>query len=521
MLASIRHSARIFTIAWTLARHDALFGLEALHVSPFATFLCKRIALRKHSKLRRGVRLARALEALGPTFIKAGQTFSTRPDLIGEDIAADLAVLRDQLPPFDSKEAVRIIEAELESSIHTLYTEFDKTPVAAASIAQVHFAKTPDGREVAVKILRPNIEDAFARDIALMVWIAGIVVRRLPEWSKRLKPFEVVAMFQRTVALELDLRYEAAAASELRENTKNDGGFYVPEIDWQRTARRVLTQERVYGISVGDVDAVKAAHPDTTRIVEIAASAFFNQVFRDGFFHADMHPGNLFVRADGSLAVVDFGIMGRVDHESQMFLAEILWGFLREDYQHVAQVHVDYGYCPRHVDVHQLAQACRAIGKPILGKPLNEISVGRLLGQLLQVAETFEMEAQPHLLLLQRTMMTAEGVGRSLNPNVNMWKLSEPLIAEWAKRNLSARARVKNTMQEGAQALQNLPRLLRDTQRFFARIEAGGIPVAPESLDRLSYQRMRSQRPWLWFAWASWLAIVVLIAVEVYKNFTL
>jgi ubiquinone biosynthesis protein len=230
-----------------------------------------------------------------------------------------------------------------------------------------------------------------------------------------------------------------------------------------------------------------------------------------------MHPGNLFVRADGSLAVVDFGIMGRVDHESQMFLAEILWGFLREDYHHVAQVHLDYGYCPRYVDVHQLAQACRAIGKPILGKPLNEISVGRLLGQLLQVAETFEMVAQPHLLLLQRTMVTAEGVGRSLNPNVNMWKLSEPLIADWAKKNLSARARVKNTMQEGAQALQNLPRLVRDTQRFFERIESSGVPIARESLDRYAAQRMQTQRRWLVLAWAIFAFVVAITLLELYR----
>lgn len=513
---NIRYSARLFRIAWTLARNDALFGMEALNLSPFTTSVLSLIAARKREGERPGERLARALESLGPSFIKAGQALSTRADLIGEDIAEDLARLRDQLPPFDVKEAKRIVESELGAPISELFQSFEDTPVAAASIAQVHFAVTHAGKAVAVKILRPTIEAAFKRDIELMYWIAGIVTNRLPAWSKRLKPFEVVRLFETTVRMELDLRNEAAAATELRENCKNDKGFYVPEVDWQRTASRVMTIERVYGISGGDVEAIRAAHPDTTPIVEIAAAAFFNQVFRDGFFHADMHPGNLFIREDGSLAVVDFGIMGRIDHESQMFLAEILWGFLREDYQHVAQVHVDYGYTPRHTDVNQLAQACRAVGKPILGKPLNEISVGRLLGQLLQVAETFEMVAQPHLLLLQKTMMTAEGVGRSLNPNVNMWKLSEPLIAQWAKQHLSPAARVKANLKDGAQALHQLPRLLRDTQRFFDRMEHSGVPIAQNSIDALAESRLKLQRGWLRLGWTTLLLLASVLAYEIF-----
>lgn len=514
MLSTLRNSTRLFTIAWMLARNDALFGLEALNVSPALTFVCKRIARKKRDGVRPGERLAKALEDLGPTFIKAGQALSTRPDLIGEDIAADLARLRDQLPPFDSAIAKARIETELEAPLTSLFASFDDTAVAAASIAQVHFAVTPEGKEVAVKVLRPNIADAFQRDLELMYWIAGIVVSRAPLLSKRLKPFEVVRMFETMVAMELDLRYEAAAATELRDNTKNDPGYFVPTVDWQRTSKGVLTLERVSGIPGGDADAIKAAFPDTTLILENAAAAFFNQVFRDGFFHADMHPGNMFIRADGSIAVVDFGIMGRIDRESQLFLAEVLWGFLREDYRHVAQVHVDYGYTPRHTDVEQLAQACRAIGKPILGKSLNEISVGRLLGQLLHVAETFEMVAQPHLLLLQKTMMTAEGVGRSLNPNVNMWKLSEPLIAEWAKENLSPRARVKDTLKDGATAVQQLPRLLKDMQRFFVRVEQSGVPIARDSIDAMAAARLQIQRQWVRLGWACLAVVTVLLLVE-------
>jgi len=517
MLSNLRNSRRLFVIGWTLARNDALFGLEALSVSPIITFICKRIARKKRAGERPGERLARALEALGPTFVKAGQALSTRPDLIGEDIAADLARLRDQLPAFDAETAKRIIETELEAPLPTLFASFDENAVAAASIAQVHSATTPDGRKVAVKVLRPNIAEAFRRDIELMYWIAHIVVVRLPDWSERLKPLEVVATFETMVAMELDLRYEAAAATELRENMEDDPGYFVPGVDWQRTARGVLTLEWVDGIPLGDIEAVRAAVPDTTRLVEIAASAFFKQVFRDGFFHADMHPGNLFLCRDGRLAVVDFGIMGRIDRESQLFLAEILWGFLREDYRHVAQVHVDYGYTPRHTDVEQLAQACRAIGKPILGKPLNEISIGKLLGQLLHVADTFEMVAQPHLLLLQKTMMTAEGVGRSLNPNVNMWKLSEPLIASWAKENLGPRARVKDTLKDGAAAIQHLPRLLKDMQRFFDRVEQSGVPIARESIDALSVARLRVQRQWIRLGWAALLLLAVALCLEIWK----
>lgn len=516
MLTNLRNWRRLITIAWILARNDALFSMEALKLSPLLTWCLKCIARSPSDGKRPGERLAQALEALGPTFIKAGQALSTRADLIGEGFAADLARLRDQLPPFDSAIAKRMVEEELGAPISQLFQSFEETPVAAASIAQVHFAVTPEGKHVAVKIVRPNIEAAFKRDIDLMYWIAGIVTHRLPVWSKRLKPFEVVKLFETTVRMELDLRNEAAAATELKENTKRDDGFYVPEVDWQRTTQRVLTLERVYGINGGDVETIKAKFPDMTRLVEIAAAAFFNQVFRDGFFHADMHPGNLFIREDGSIAVVDFGIMGRIDRESQLFLAEILWGFLREDYQHVAQVHVDYGYTPRHIDVNQLAQACRAIGKPILGKPLNEISVGKLLGQLLQVAETFEMVAQPHLLLLQKTMMTAEGVGRSLNPNVNMWKLSEPLIATWARANLAPAARMKATLKEGAQALQQLPRLLRDAQTFFERIEDSGVPLAQQSIDAMTEAKLRMQRGWLRLGWATLIIASAALALEIF-----
>lgn len=518
MFASIRNASRLFTIAWTLARHDALFGLEALNISPFILFICRRVARRKVDA-RQGKRLAAALQALGPTFIKAGQALSTRADLVGEHIAEDLTLLQDKLPPFDSALAKRLLEEELGAPLETFFSAFEPEAVAAASIAQVHFATTTEGKEVAVKILRPNVEKQFARDLAMLMWLARMAEAKRPIWRKRFKPVAVVETFANTIRIELDLRFEAAAAEELRFNTRNDrADFYVPEVDWQRTSGRVLTTERIRGFHASDAEGMKAAGIDATKIVERAAGAFFNQVFRDGFFHADMHPGNLFVLPDGRLCPVDFGIMGRIDHESQIYLAEILYGFLKEDYMHVARVHRDAGYIPPHVSLSQFAQACMAVGKPILDKPLNEISVGRLLGQLIHIADTFEMEVQPHLLLLQKTMMTAEGVGRGLNPNVNMWKLSEPLIMGWARKNLSPQARVKNYAREAVDVMSQMPRVLREAKALMEDIKANGMPINQATLSALQAQKSRHHRAWLRFAWAVLTLLACVFFSEVYFN---
>lgn len=464
MLTNLKYSLRLFAMGWILARHGALFGLEALNVSATLLWFLRRIA-RPHKGKRRGERLANALTALGPTFIKAGQALSTRADLIGEDIARDLTQLQDNVPPFSSKLARRIVEEQLDAPVEQYFSQFDEDPIAAASIAQVHFAVTQDGRDVAVKILRPNVERVFQRDIDVMFWIARIVERRLPQY-RRLKPVKVVETFAETIRIELDLRFEAAAGEELRLNTKNDADFYVPTIDWELTRRRILVTERLRGISAGDIEGLKAAGLDLDTLMERAAKSFFNQVFRDGFFHADMHPGNLFILPDGRLAPVDFGIMGRIDKANQLLLAQVLWAFYRGDFMRVAQLHHDAGWIPEHVSVEAFAQACRAVGAPLMGKAMNEISAGRLLGQLISIAQMFEMEAQPHLLLLQKTMMTAEGVGRSLNPNINMWELTEPLIREWAKANLGPRAQAKATIKEIRELVRDAPRVLRQIKEL-------------------------------------------------------
>ena len=515
MFTGLRNASHLFRIAWTMARHDALFSLEEFGISPTITWVCKRIA-RKKVNARPGKRLAAALQDLGPTFIKAGQALSTRADLVGEAIAQDLTHLQDQLPPFDSKVAKQLIEDELGAPISELFDAFDDEAIAAASIAQVHFATTTEGKEVAVKVLRPDVEAQFARDIQMLMWLAKIAEAKRPEWRKRFKPIAVVDTFAATIRMELDMRFEAAAADELRFNSRNDAYFYVPEVDWQRTAGRVLTTERIRGFHASDAEGMTNAGIDVTKVTEHAAGAFFNQVFRDGFFHADMHPGNLFVLPDGRLAPVDFGIMGRIDHQSQIYLAEILYGFLKEDYMHVARVHRDAGYIPQHVSLSQFAQACMAVGKPILDKPLNEISVGRLLGQLITIAETFEMEVQPHLLLLQKTMMTAEGVGRGLNPTVNMWKLSEPLIMDWAKENLSPKARLKYYTQDTIDVIRQMPRVLNDAKTLMDNVRERGFTLSPETLKRMQAQREAHHRAWLRLGWAAVILIAAIFSSELY-----
>ncbi len=468
--SSIKNSLRLWRIAMVLARHDALFPLEKANISPSITFFCKLFA-RRQPHLREGQRLAQALEALGPTFIKLGQTFSTRADIVGEEIAQDLGLLRDRLPAFDSAIAIAQIEEELGKNIDDCFAHFERSAAAAASIAQVHFASLHSGEEVAVKVLRPDVEAKFAADLELFYWLADIAEKRLGEEAYRFKPRKVVDTFADTVRSELDLRFEASAAEELASNLKHDKGMVVPTIYWSYTGKNVLTMQRVGGLSVSDADALDEAGLSRRALVQVAAESLFRQVFRDGFFHADLHPGNIFVQKDGQLAVVDFGIMGRLDEDSRMFLAHILDGFLKEDYQRVAQVHVDYGYMPAHHSVEALAQACRAIGRPILGRPLEEISIAKLLQQLFEVAKRFDMTVQPHLLLLQKTMMMAEGVGRMLDPTVNMWQLAEPMISKWGHEHLGLRGKARRAAHEARYALKHLPTVLRHIKSLLERME--------------------------------------------------
>ena len=483
MLRAAANLLRLFLIARTLARYDALFPLERLGVAPGIITLVGLIS-RRRAPGRPGERLAAACEALGPTFIKLGQALSVRSDLVGEEVAADLSALQDRLPPFPSRKATAIIEEEFGVPLDQLFDSFDTESIAAASIAQVHFAVTTEGRKVAVKVLRPGVGERFAKDLRLMLWIARLVERAHPP-SRRLKPVEVVRTFEETVRLEMDLRLEAAAAAELAANFEGDADFRVPELDWQRTARRVLTTERIDGIPIDEVEALTEAGLDPRDIIERSARVFFYQVFRDGFFHADMHPGNMFVGRDGALMPVDFGIMGRLDRKTRNYLADMLLAFLQRDYRRVADVHFQAGYVPAHKSREAFQQAARSIGEPILGKPMQQISLARLLAQLFQVTEQFEMETQPQLLLLQKTMLVAEGVSRNLDPDLNMWVVSEPLIEEWMLRNRGPQARIQDMAETALQVAERLPGLLDRVDAASRMIEEGGVKLHPDTVEAL------------------------------------
>ncbi|HYD32016.1 MAG TPA: 2-polyprenylphenol 6-hydroxylase [Azospirillaceae bacterium] len=510
MIRTLRNLWRLMGIARILARHDALFVHELGPALP-GVALVARLMTRKGVPGRPGQRLARALQEIGPTFIKLGQMLSTRPDLVGDPIAEDLSQLQDRLPPFPGTQARAIIEEQLGAPITALFAAFDDDAVAAASIAQVHFAVTAEGREVAVKVLRPGIEPAFRRDIDLFFWLAELAERTQPA-LRRLRLLEVVEVFDRTTQLEMDLRMEAAAATELAENFHGDETFYVPKVDWNRTSRHVLTLERVHGVKVDEVERIRAAGIDPNMALAHASAAFFNQVFRDGFFHADLHPGNMFVRGDSTIAVVDFGIMGRLDRATRYYLADMLLGFLNGDYRRVALVHFEAGFVPPHHSLEIFTQACRAIGEPVRNKALNEISVGRLLAQLFAVTEQFDMQTQPHLLLLQKSMLTAEGVGRTLNPNVNMWELARPLIEEWMREHRGPEARIVDEVESMIRAVRRLPDVLRETERAANQLSNGGLRLHPESVTAIVEGQSRRRRSDLWPVWG---AIVVLTAAVI------
>jgi ubiquinone biosynthesis protein len=503
MFRAVRNSWRLLRVARSFARHDALFPLETLGIAP-ALIAWARLFRARRDKRRPGERLAAALQEMGPSFIKLGQALSTRADLLSESVATDLARLQDHLPPFPGAAARRTIEAELGRPIDVLFNRFDDEPVAAASIAQVHFATTTDGREVAVKVLRPGIERAFERDLDLFYWVAELVEATQPRF-RRLKPLDSVRAFADIVRVEMDLRMEAAAAEELGENFLDDPGYRAPAIDWDRTAQRVLTLERVDGIPIGDRDAIVAAGHDPDTIMKKCAEAFFYQVFRDGFFHADMHGGNAFVDKQGRIVPVDFGIMGRVDEATRGYLAELLVAFLRRDYRAVAEVQFRAGYVPADQSLEVFAQACRSIGEPIFGKPSHEISIARLLAHLLRVTEQFKMAVQPQLLLLQKTMLMAEGMGTRLNPKVNIWELAQPLIEEWMQSHFGPRATAGRALGELADGLRRLPRVLDNLER-----------VLEDERRRVDHQSAEpppvASRPWPRVGLAEAIAVLALIA---------
>ena len=454
-----RHTWRLLGILRCLARNNALFPLELLPLPPRLLGLVERLG-RKRAPGRPGERLARALDELGPAFVKLGQSLAVRDDLIGIQVARDLSRLQDRLEPVPADAARAVVATELAVPIESLFSSFADEVAGAASIAQVHRAVTTEGRTVAVKVLRPGIERLIDRDLDLLFWLAQIVEWLRPD-LRRYRPVDTVRILSAVTRGELDLRLEAAAASEFIENCANDEGFRVPRVDWQRTARRVVTYEWVDGLPIDDRPRLLAAGHDPDRILERSAKVFFNQVFRDGLFHGDMHPGNMLIDAHGDIVALDFGIMGRIDYPTRRHLAAMLLGFLTRDFGKVADVFMAAGFVSPDQDHAAFRQAIRAIGEPILDRPLDQISMGRVLGQLLSVAERFEMRQRPDLVLLQKTMVVAEGVGRRLNPVVNIWQLAEPLVADWIRINLGPEAQLRRMVEEAAHAVSVIPGLLR------------------------------------------------------------
>lgn len=506
MIRDVRHAWRLLLIARLLARHDALFPLERIGVAAPVTALA-RLVSRRHEPGRPGQRLARALQQAGPSFIKMGQALSSRPDLIGEDIAADLSDLQDRVAPFPGMAARATIEAELEAPIADLFRSFDDQPIAAASIAQVHHAVDTEGREVAVKVLRPGVEEAFSRDLDLFFWLAELIEMARPD-LRRLRPMDSIRTIAETVEIEMDLRFEAAAAVELAENMADDAGFRIPRVDWGRTGSRVLTTEWVSGIPIDDRNALIAAGHDPEALLAKSAEAFFLQVFRDGFFHADLHAGNMFVRPDGSIVAVDFGIMGRIDRKTRLHLAELLLAFLSRDYRRAAEVHFAAGWVPAHRSVEAFTQACRSIAEPIMDKPQNEISIAKLLGHLFQITKTFDMETQPDLLLLQRTMLVAEGTGRALCPDANMWLLARPLMERWMRETFSPETRIREVAEEVRTRLARAPELLGKLEAGASALADGTMRLHPDTLRAL---RRDDRRHTITVVWATIVLILVLI----------
>ncbi|HEY5458851.1 MAG TPA: 2-polyprenylphenol 6-hydroxylase [Sphingomicrobium sp.] len=479
MTTAVVHLWRLCKWGRTLARHGALQGIERDPLTPPNVRRLCRV-------LRLGIGMpaipdyAAALQEIGPAAIKLGQALSTRPDLVGEAAAANLLQLQDDLPPEPFLAIKAAIERALEAPLASLFSEFDEEPVGAASIAQVHHAVTTEGREVAVKVLRPGIEEELARAIETYEWAAAHV-ELLGGEAERLRPRLVIAHFKQWTRRELDLQREAASASELRDNMVAEPGFHVPDIDWSRTARRVLTLEWLDGIKLSKRDELIAAGHDPKALATTLVRAFLRQAVVDGYFHADLHQGNLFALKDGRIAAIDFGIMGRIDRKARLWLAEILYGLITGNYDRVAEIHFEAQYVPAHHNVDEFATALRAVGEPIRGLPVKEISIGRMLEGLFSITRDFDMQTQPHLLLLQKTMVMEEGVATTLDPDINMWEAAEPFLKDWLRTELGPEAYYADRIVDTVRALKLIPDLIRRIDAAYP--PAGAAPPPPPLAD--------------------------------------
>jgi len=499
---------RLIKIIYVVLR----FGLDEFLLAHERTRIL-RLPLKLFSFLRdtskpRAVRLRLALENLGPIFVKFGQLLSTRRDLMPPDIADELAKLQDQVAPFPSSQAIAILEANFRKPLSEVFQSFEEVPVASASVAQVHFAVLPDGRDVAVKILRPNITDTISHDVALLK-VAADLVETLWQDGHRLKPREVIEEFEKHLAEELDLTHEAANGSQLKRNFVDSSLLLIPEMYWDYCSTDVMVMERMYGTPISQVDALRTAGIDIHKLAINGVEIFYTQVFRDGFFHADMHPGNVQVAADGRYIALDFGIMGTLTDVYKNYLAQNFIAFFRRDYKRVAELHIESGWAPAETRVDELETAIRAVCEPIFDKPLREVSFGRVLLRLFQTSRRFGIEVQPQLVLLQKTLLNIEGLGLQLDPELDLWKTAKPWLERWMNEQVGWRGFLKTLREEApnyATLVPQLPRLIHQ------RLHENPVAEIEETMQQLLVQQKRRNQ-------LLFLIILLLILQFVWANF--
>lgn len=481
---------RLLTMARLLLAQDTMLPPGFFTDAPWRVRVARRIFTFMAPRFRddeRGHKLSDRIRRLGPTYIKLGQFLATRPDIIGPAMAHDLTFLQDQLPPFSDKQVRRILAAELDhpDAVISKLSE----PIAAASVAQVHQAiHAETGEKLAVKILRPGVEARLAAELALLARLAAFAEKYFPV-TRRLRPVDSIETLARAVNGETDLRMEAAALSEMGENIADMKDFRVPQVYWEASGQRVLTMQWIDGARASDIEALRKAGHELSHLAVRLLQIFLTLVLRDGFFHADMHQGNLLIAEDGTIIAIDLGICGRLDNDSRRFLAQILHGFITRDYKKLAEVHIEAGYVPDHHDVYEFAQALRSVGEPIRDRDADDISMGRVLAQLFQITEQFDMKTQPQLLLLQKTMVTVEGVARSYDPKVNIWDASEELVGDWLRKSIGPQAVLKDMADNAGRTLrmvQRLPDTLEELERGARALQERPQETAPPRGDRVA-----------------------------------
>jgi len=517
VISALTHVARLTRAAYVFAREGVFGTVDPALVPAPGQLLLRMARLIERRGAKSGPRLSRALTRLGPAYLKLGQFLATRPDVVGVALARDLESLQDRLPPFPQAEAESVVAASLERPVAQAFASFGPA-VAAASIAQVHrgeVATSAGRRQVAVKVLRPQVGARFRRDLADFFFVAERAERYSAE-ARRLRLIEIINTMSRSVAMEMDLRLEAAALSEMAENTRDDPDFRVPAVDWDRTTNNVLTMEWIDGIALNDHARLASSHVDLPDLGRKVIQSFLRHALRDGFFHADMHPGNLFLDDSGRLVAVDFGIMGRLGVRERRFLAEILLGFITRNYRRVAEVHFEAGYVPPHHSVENFAQAIRAIGEPIHNRTAEEISMAKLLSLLLEVTALFDMQTRPELILLQKTMVVVEGVARSFDPKLDIWTVADPVVREWIERNLGPIGRIQGAMAgagELGKAVSGLPAIASRSIRVLEQLEVmvrDGVSLSPDTIAAIGRVRARQNR---WRTVALWVIALTFLSI--------